>query len=136
MLLSNVLSESFRKSLRVLRSSLMRKRNLFNPTNTTAKLRSQIKHYCVAQKGDWVSVVKELQKTLGFPRAIIYCDQSDQINEIARKMKDQGMEVTLNENVATEKGAERQTTFENFLQSTHSFLLTTSEPAVCQYALQ
>jgi len=76
--LSEFLKEdAAKKTLRLLKNSLMRKKNLLSAglTTTTMKAHKQVKHYLVqAKRHNWVKILRSLVSSLMFPRAIVYCD--------------------------------------------------------------
>lgn len=163
-ILSEFLKEdASKKTLRLLKNSLMKKKNLLSHglTTTTMKAHKQVKHYTVqAPRRDWVRILKLLVSSLMFPRAIIYTDdyKPERIEFFLREMRLLDLEVSVNisslrryENahttpshpesrpdedaVASGDVESRRLAVQEFSSGRSQFLFTTSEPAVCQLVL-
>lgn len=131
-----------RKMLRTLKSSLMKKKNLFSVKNSSTalltknppKIKSNIKHYFIeAPKAEWIKILSNLTNALLFPRAIIFCDDKKRT-----KMYEEMLITESNGNVATLNGSSftsESQEAKNFAASKAQFLYTVSEPAVCQNVL-
>jgi superfamily II DNA/RNA helicase len=94
-------SDASKKTLRLLKNSLMKKKNLLSAglTTTTMKAHKQVKHYVVqAPRRDWVRILKSLVSSLMFPRAIIFTDDQrrERLDMFLRDMKQQGLDVSVN----------------------------------------
>jgi hypothetical protein len=144
--------EASKKVLRLLRNSLMQKKNLVN--NAVAapptKLIKSMKHYYVAApKSEWVRILSGLVQTLMFPRAIVYCDESDSRSKgFLREMQERNLSVSANMPGASDasdpsspktpkKSASecRRQAIQDFVGNKSQFFFTNSEPAVCQLVL-
>merc|ERR1719247_701026 len=96
-----VKDDASKKTLRLLKNSLMKKKNLLSAglTTTTMKAHKQVKHYVVqAPRRDWVRILKSLVSSLMFPRAIIFTDDQrrERLDMFLRDMKQQGLDVSIN----------------------------------------
>eukprot|EP00747_Dinoflagellata_sp_TGD_P181779 gnl/TRDRNA2_/TRDRNA2_35723_c1_seq1.p1 gnl/TRDRNA2_/TRDRNA2_35723_c1~~gnl/TRDRNA2_/TRDRNA2_35723_c1_seq1.p1 ORF type:complete len:585 (+),score=90.56 gnl/TRDRNA2_/TRDRNA2_35723_c1_seq1:47-1756(+) len=136
-----------RKVLRLLKSSLMKKKNLLGVESCPppTKLIKAIKHYYVeAPRSEWVKVFAGLVQSLMFPRALIFCDdeQHPGIRGFFNQMKD--MKIAASANLPDVPGPNgeplgpseaRRRAVQEFTGNKSQFLLTRSEPAVCQIVL-
>jgi len=148
-LLTETLSDqASKKVMRLLKGSLLKKRNLLDGANCPppTRLIKGMKHYYVAApRNEWVRAFAGLVQSLLFPRALIFCDDSKIIGQLYREMQDLGVAVSANlpPGCSGEKsGGESLTTNElrrravqDFTANRTQFLLTHSEPAVCQIML-
>merc|ERR1719399_2785096 len=79
--LSDFLSSEAKPNLRVLKSSLMNRKNMFNLSAQVKRLNKNMKHYFVeAHPSEWLRVLMQLRKMIHMPRAVIYCDDEDVLN--------------------------------------------------------
>lgn len=127
-----------KKVLRLLKNSLMKKKNLLGFDNMPPPTRiiKVMKHYyALSPKSDWVSVFAGLVDSLMLPRALIFCDDEN-IDKYAREMKEMGIAVSVN---LPEPGAvasdARRRAVQDFTTNKTQFLLTRAEPAICQIVL-
>jgi len=124
-----------RKMLKLLRSSMMTKKDLLSveicmvPTKAIKNMKH---YYAEAASSGWVSVFAGLVQGLAFPRALIYCDD-ERIHKYFNEMQALGIKVGANLPGAT--SALRQEALQDFSMNKTQFLLTHSEPAVCHIML-
>merc|ERR1719456_438878 len=90
-----------RKVLRLLRNSLMRKKNLLSLASAAPppKLIKMVKHYFVAApRRCWVEILSGLVNTLMFPRAIVFSDdgRAEVQGEFLREMRLRSLTVSAN----------------------------------------
>lgn len=135
-IMSDVITDKGSKKLmKLLKSSLLSKKNLLGVDNMplpTKVIKAMKHYYAVATRSDWVRIFSGLVKTLSFPRALIYCD-TDFIGKYFQEMQDQGVAVSANlPGASTEV---RQKALQDFTHNKTQFLITHSEPAVCQVVL-
>lgn len=124
-----------RKMLKMLKASMVTKKNLLSVENCTlpTKLIKGMKHYnAEAKSTDWVRVFAGLVQALTFPRALIYCDD-ESIHQYLHQM--QGMGIAVSANLPGATSDSRQKALQDFSSNKTQFLLTHSEPAVCQVML-
>lgn len=124
-----------KKMMRMLKSSMSIKKNLLGVESCTApmKLIKAMKHYYAeAPSADWVRIFAGLVQALTFPRALIYCDD-DRIHSYLKEMQTMGIAVSANLPGATAES--RRCALGDFSANKTQFLLTHSEPAVCQIML-
>jgi hypothetical protein len=124
-----------RKMMKLLKASLMTKTNLLMESSGTVppKLLKGMKHYyAAAPRSEWVRIFTGLVQSLMFPRALIYCDTED-ITRHLSGMIDLGVAVSAN--LPGASSAERQKALQDFTSNKTQFLLTHSEPSVCQVVL-
>lgn len=141
-LLSQDLSDpGSRRVLKLLKNSLMKKRNLLGAENCAppTKLIKSMKHYfAAAPRSSWVQVFAGLVQSLMFPRALIFCDEED-VARYHKEMQDLGIAVSANlpsSGRGGESQAEvRRRAVHDFTSNKSQFLLSHSEPAVCQMML-
>jgi len=145
MILSQQLKDpASRKVMRALKTSMMKKQNLLGMENSAppAKIIKSMKHYYAqAPRGEWVRIFSGLVQTLMFPRAVIFCDD-DNIADHAKLLREAGVAVSVNlpdDKLAPGEGASaseaRRRAVQDFTSNKTQFLLTRSEPAVCQIML-
>merc|ERR1719502_154438 len=121
--------------MKMLRGSMTIKKNLMSVESCTApmKLIKAMKHYYAeATSTDWVRIFAGLVQALTFPRALIYCDD-ERIHDYLREMQTLGIAVSANLPGATAES--RRCALGDFSANKTQFLLTHSEPAVCQIML-
>lgn len=135
---------SSRKVLRLLKKSLMQKTNLLSMESCPppSKLIRAMKHYnASAKRSEWVRIFAGLVQSLMFPRALIFCD-TDEISDFYKQMVD--MKIAVSANLPEAKGSNgepmgaaeaRRRAVQDFTSNKSQFLLTRSEPAVCQIML-
>lgn len=139
-ILSETLSDpASKKVMRLLKSSLMKKKNLLGAENCPPpiKLIKGMKHYfAAAPRTEWVRVFAGLVQSLMFPRALIFCDEEN-IRMYYDEMVKSGIAVSANlPPKAGESASEmRRKAVQDFTSNKSQFLLTHSEPAVCQVML-
>merc|ERR1712217_173736 len=115
------------------KSSMMTKTNLLSVEPLSAKVMKLMKHYFAkAPHSDWVGIFSGLVTTLSFPRALIYCD-NDKIDDYFQEMHKKGIAVSANLPGASSEA--RHKALQDFSSNKTQFLLTHSEPAVCQIML-
>jgi len=143
-LMDKVADASSRKVLRLLKNSLMQKKNLLNPeciAPPTKVIKAMKHYYAQPPRSDWVKVFSGLVQSLMFPRALIFCDD-DNIGKYYKEMLEMGIDVSAN--LPEMKGANgepmgaaeaRRRAIQDFTGNKTQFLLTRSEPAICQVAL-
>lgn len=144
-----------RKVLRLLKNSLMKKKNLLGVQSCAppTKLIKTMKHFFVqGAKSEWIKILAGLTQSLMFPRALVYCDcdSREQLDHYLSEMVQRKLRVSANlpatADPSSPKGgpskAAMQGTMESMRQAVQDFesnktqfLLTTSEPAVCQLVL-
>merc|ERR1712176_615895 len=128
------------KVMRLLKNSLMKKKNLLGMESCPppTKIIKGMKHYfAAAPRSEWVRVFAGLVQSLMFPRALIFCDESS-IGHFYKEMQDLGIAVSANLPNASAKGDSgeiRRRAVQDFTANKSQFLLTHSEPAVCQIML-
>lgn len=134
---------SSRKVLRLLKNSLMKKKNLLGMDGMpppTRIIKAMKHYYAEAPSSDWVRVFAGLVQSLMFPRALIFCDDEG-ISTYAKEMLDMGIAVSVNMPAAGSTGdaasvsEARRKAVQDFTSNRTQFLLTRSEPAVCQIVL-
>mmetsp|Transcript_3008 Transcript_3008/g.5387 ORF Transcript_3008/g.5387 Transcript_3008/m.5387 type:complete len:763 (+) Transcript_3008:116-2404(+) len=134
---------SSRKVLRLLKNSLMKKKNLLGMDGMpppTRIIKAMKHYYAEAPASDWVRVFAGLVQSLMFPRALIFCDDEG-ISTYAKEMQDMGIAVSVNMPAAGSTGdaasvsEARRKAVQDFTSNKTQFLLTRSEPAVCQIVL-
>jgi len=121
-----------KKIMKMLKHSMMIKKNLLSVESCTlpTRLIKSMKHYYAEAKGtDLVRVFHGLVQTLTFPRALVYCDD-ESIHKHLRDMHALGIAVTAN--LPGSSSDARQKAMQDFTSGKKQFLLTHSEPAVCQ----
>merc|ERR1712190_405796 len=92
-----------------------------------------MKHYYIKKAhSDWVSMFNGLVTTMSFPRALIFCD-NDRIDRYLEEMLAMGIAVSAN--LPGSSSESRQKALQDFTSNRTQFLLTHSEPAVCQILL-
>jgi len=124
-----------KKMMRMLKSSMSIKKNLLSVESCTPpmKLIKAMKHYYAeATSTEWVRIFAGLVQALTFPRALIYCDDEN-IHQYLREMQSMGIAVSANLPGATAEA--RRCALGDFSANKTQFLLTHSEPAVCQIML-
>jgi hypothetical protein len=124
-----------KKMMRMLKSSMVTRKNLLSVENCTlpTKLIKGMKHYSAeARSTDWVRIFAGLVQALTFPRALIYCDD-ESIHQYLHQMEAMGVAVSANLPGASSES--RQKALQDFSSNKTQFLLTHSEPAVCQVML-
>lgn len=140
-ILSETLNDpSSKKVMRLLRNSLMKKKNLLGMENCPppTKLIKGMKHYyAAAPHTEWVRVFAGLVQSLMFPRALIFCDEEN-IGKFYEELQEMGISVSAN--LPGANGGEgvnevRRRAMQDFTSNKTQFLLTHSEPAVCQTML-
>lgn len=121
-----------KKIMKMLKHSMMIQKNLLSVESCTlpTRLIKSMKHYYAEAKGtDLVRVFHGLVQTLTFPRALVYCDD-ESIHRHLRDMNALGIAVTAN--LPGSSSDARQRAMQDFTSGRKQFLLTHSEPAVCQ----
>eukprot|EP00397_Hematodinium_sp_SG-2012_P010324 GEMP01010434.1.p1 GENE.GEMP01010434.1~~GEMP01010434.1.p1 ORF type:complete len:761 (+),score=209.03 GEMP01010434.1:127-2409(+) len=131
--------QTSRKMIRLLKSSVLKKKNLLQVQDMPTKLRMHVKHYYVcAPRAEWISILAGLVKSLMFPRVIVFCDDRRQgVDYFPNKMRQLKLQVSVN-NSGSQSGCmddTRRTALQDFSSAKTQFLFTTSEPAVCQIVL-
>jgi len=135
-----------RKVLRLLKNSLMKKKNLLSVESCLppTKLIKAMKHYYVlAPRTEWVHVFSSLVQSLMFPRALVFCDdEGGGPRGFLKTMQALGLAVSANlPDVPGPRGEvlsaseSRRRAVQEFTSNKSQFLLTRSEPAVCQLVL-
>jgi hypothetical protein len=116
----------------------MKKKNLLGIESIPAPTRiiKAMKHYYAqAPHSEWVRVFAGLVQSLMFSRALIFCD-NENIDAYAREMQEMGFALSVNysedASIATEV---RRKAVQDFSSNKTQFLITRSEPAVCQIEL-
>merc|ERR1712232_1294184 len=143
-IVSQQLSLASRKVLRLLKTSLMKKKNLLSMDSCrpSTKLIKAAKHYYAeAPQADWVRIFASLVKSLMIPRALVFCDESC-ISQFHSEMLKMGISVSANLPEVSSGAVEsssvnqaRRKAVQDFASNKSQFLLTRSEPAVCQIML-
>lgn len=137
-ILSQALTDAAsRKCLRLLKNSLMKKRNLLDADSCPppTKIIKAMKHYyAMAPRDEWVRVFAGLVQSLMFPRALIFCDDEN-IERYGQEMQDMGIAVSVNLPDASGASESRRRAVQDFTTNRTQFLLTRAEPAVCQIVL-
>mmetsp|Transcript_46105 Transcript_46105/g.98493 ORF Transcript_46105/g.98493 Transcript_46105/m.98493 type:complete len:715 (+) Transcript_46105:92-2236(+) len=137
-LTQNLSDPASRKVLRLLKNSLMKKKNLLSQVSgpPPTKLIKAMKHYFAeASRSNWVRIFAGLVQSLMFPRALIFCDDTD-ITKFYREMQDMGIRVSANLPVTGGNEAEaRRKAVQEFTSNKSQFLLTPSHPAICSIVL-
>jgi len=124
-----------KRMMKMLKSSMSIKKNLLSVESCTppTKLIKAMKHYYAETiSADWVHVFAGLVQALTFPRALIYCDDEN-IHKYFGEMQSMGIAVSANLPGATAEA--RRSALGDFSANKTQFLLTHSEPAVCQIML-
>jgi hypothetical protein len=144
-----------RKVLRLLKNSLMKKKNLLSVQSCAppTKLIKAMKHFFVqAPRSEWIKILAGLTQSLMFPRALVYCDDDsrEQLDAYLSEMVQRKLRVSANlpatadptspmggPSAAAMQGSmeTRRQAPQDFTSNKTQFLLTTSEPAVCQLVL-
>lgn len=125
-----------KKMMKLLKSSMTSRKNLLSVESCTPpmKLIRAMKHYHAESKStEWVRLFAGLVQALTFPRALIYCDDDVRIHQYLTEMKAMGIAVSANLPGATADA--RRVALSDFSSNKTQFLLTHSEPAVCQVML-
>jgi hypothetical protein len=127
-----------RKALRLLKTSLMKKKNMLGIESIpppTRIIKAMKHYYAEAPHSEWVRVFTGLVQSLMFPRALIFCDDEN-IKTYARELQDMGvaLSVNLSDDAAGASEARRKA-IQDFTSNRTQFLITRSEPAVCQIVL-
>eukprot|EP00925_Amoebophrya_sp_RCC4383_P021525 GSA25T00025061001.1 len=126
-----------RKVLRLLKSSVMKKKNLFSVMpDLPTKLRPNVKHYVVeAPREKWLKILKALVTSLMFPKAIIFCDDKKRVEQYPAQMKALGLSASINLGSRQDSIAnmpKRMQAIQDFSGGKNPFLFTVSDPSVCQ----
>jgi len=139
-----------RKVFRLFKNSLMKKKTVPDDGHSAMPWRTirEMKHYFhEAPRSEWVQIFAGLVRSLMFPRALIFCDAGDtEIFGLFRQMQSMGLPVGLN---AEDTGAaaasrdfpgvaerdSRQKAVQAFIAGKTQFLLTRSDPTLCQVVL-
>jgi len=126
-----------RKVIRLLKSSVLKKKNLLSVQDMPTKLRMHVKHYYVqAPRQEWTRILSGLVKSLMFPRVIVFCDDRRHgIEYFPNKMRQMNLEVSVNLGSGEESDEIRRIALQDFSGGKTQFLFTTSEPATCQIVL-
>jgi superfamily II DNA/RNA helicase len=145
-----------RKVLRLLKNSLMKKKNLLSVQTSAApptKLIKAMKHFFVqAPRNEWIKILAGLTQSLMFPRALVYCDDDnrEQLDAYLSEMVERRLKVSANLPATADPSSprggptaaamsgtmeSRRQAVQDFTSNKTQFLLTTSEPAVCQLVL-
>lgn len=144
-----VIDKASRKVLRLLKNSLMKKKNLLSPEGCTLPTRvmRKLKHYYVeAPRGEWVGILAGLVHSLMFPRAIVFADgKTERLEGFLKDMHRQKLAVS--ENVAAPVAGpsicsqmqstmqSRRAAVQEFAAGKTQLLFVTSDPALCQIVL-
>jgi len=147
-ILSQQLSDrSSQKVLRLLKNSLMKKKNLLSVESCLppTRLIKAMKHYYVlAPRTEWVAVFASLVQSLMFPRALVFCDDEGggPRSFLTTMQRTFNLAVSANLPDVPGPGGEQLTAAEarrravqDFTSNKSQFLLTRSEPTVCQLVL-
>merc|ERR1712032_356928 len=141
-LLTETISDpASKKIMRLLKNSLLKKQNLVGMDNCPAptKLIKGMKHYySAAPRSEWVRILAGLVQSLMFPRALIFCDEGS-VAQFYREIQKLGVTVSANLPAkdcgqATQSEVRRKAV-QDFTSNKSQFLLTHSEPSVCQITL-
>jgi superfamily II DNA/RNA helicase len=140
-----LVDEASKKVLRLLRNSLMQKKNMVKEALNAApptKLIKSMKHYYVsAPKEEWVRILSGLVQTLMFPRALVYCDEAARAKDFLDEMNERKLSVSANlpsgsGSSSPKKSQEkRRQAVQDFVGNKSQFLFTNSEPSVVQLVL-
>jgi len=142
-----LVDEASKKVLRLLRNSLMQKKNLVNIALNVVpptKLIKSMKHfYLSAPRGEWVKILAGLVQTLMFPRALVYSDESAaQAKDFLDEMNERNLSVSANLPFDFDASSPKKSTSESrrqaiqdFVGNKSQFLLTNSEPSQVQMVL-
>lgn len=144
-----VTDQASRKIMRLLKNSLMKKKNLLTDCTLPTKVMRKLKHFYVeAPKTEWVRILAGLVHSLMFPRAIVFSDdrKPERLEAFLKEMERQNL--TVSANVAVPSGnssiasSQVRSTIDNRRQAVQDFqagrtqlLFAVSEPAVCQIVL-
>merc|ERR1719491_1073736 len=121
--------------IKMLKSSMVTKKNLLSVescTLPTRLIRGMKHYYAEATSTEWVRIFAGLVQALTFPRALIYSDD-ESIHQHLREMQAMGIAVSANLPGATSEA--RKNALQDFSSNKTQFLLTHSEPSVCQIML-
>jgi len=130
-----VTDSASRRMLKMLKSSLMNKKDLFSVESCplpTKLIKSMRHYYAIAPRSDWVRIFAGLVQSFSFPRALVYCD-NEHIDEYLRDMQGMGVKVSANLPGASDEA--RKKALQDFNNNKTQFLLSHSEPGVCQAML-
>merc|ERR1719160_2083674 len=135
--LSDFLSSEAKPNLRVLKSSLMNRKNMFNLSAQVKRLNKNMKHYVVeAHPTEWLRVLVQLRKMIFIPRAVIYSDDEDVLNHYCPIFSGQKADVKAEKAgsdhfecgvLHNTKGTERVQVLKDFTQGKSSFLFSKTE---------
>jgi len=126
-----------RKVTRLLKSSVLKKKNLLSVQDMPTKLRMHVKHYYVqAPRQEWTKIMAGLVRSLMFPRVIVFCDdRKNGIEYFPNKMRTLNLDVSVNVGSGDTSDEIRRTALQDFSAAKTQFLFTTSEPSTCQIVL-
>eukprot|EP00929_Paragymnodinium_shiwhaense_P088831 TRINITY_DN49138_c0_g1_i1.p1 TRINITY_DN49138_c0_g1~~TRINITY_DN49138_c0_g1_i1.p1 ORF type:complete len:783 (-),score=181.41 TRINITY_DN49138_c0_g1_i1:99-2357(-) len=143
LLMEKLVDAGSKKVLRLLKNSLMKKKNLMSAESCAppTKLVKTMKHYYAeASRTDWVKAFNGLVNSLMFPRALVFCDEGDLLS-LYKEMLQMGVSVVANmpgtgvNGEAIDAAEGRRKAVQDFTGNRAQFLLSRSEPAVCQAVL-
>lgn len=140
-----------KQSLRVLKSSLMNRKNMFNLSAQVGRLKKNMKHYVVeADPSEWLQILMQLRGMIFIPRAVVFSDDPKITERYARvidRMRSQAGSVVQDRYsakvdwdfdcavLANAKGAEYGKMMRDFAENRVSFLLCKTEPNIFQMSL-
>eukprot|EP00747_Dinoflagellata_sp_TGD_P194226 gnl/TRDRNA2_/TRDRNA2_61410_c0_seq1.p1 gnl/TRDRNA2_/TRDRNA2_61410_c0~~gnl/TRDRNA2_/TRDRNA2_61410_c0_seq1.p1 ORF type:complete len:506 (-),score=107.14 gnl/TRDRNA2_/TRDRNA2_61410_c0_seq1:90-1574(-) len=154
--IGNFIPTEAKPALKALKSSLMSKKNMFDPTQQVSRVMKVVKHYLVRSKPqEWIEQLVKLRQMIFIPRAVIFCDDETRFKAIKSRLE--GMRVegardrekrhifgedtkasTIIASVIdpqTQTPEQRNESLEAFKHGQHDFLFTRSEPNIFQTSL-